>query len=52
MSDPDYHAMRAGQERLAAEQAPDPKVRALHSALAKRYEELAGDSEQRDTPGA
>lgn len=49
MSDSNYHAMRAKQERLAAEQAIDPKIAALHYALAERYEELAGDDQQRHT---
>lgn len=47
MSDRDYHAMRAEQERRAAEQADDPKIAALHHQLAIRYEELSGDSQER-----
>jgi hypothetical protein len=37
--------MRAKQERLAAEHAEDPKIAALHVALAERYEELANERE-------
>jgi len=36
-----YFMRRAAQERSAATQARDTKVRAVHETLAERYSELA-----------
>jgi hypothetical protein len=47
-NDRSYFIRRAAQERSAATQARDSKVRAVHQALAQRYHELAdaaGDAE-------
>lgn len=47
-NDRSYFMRRAAQERSAATQAQDTKVRAVHQALAQRYHELAdaaGDAE-------
>ena len=41
MSDRRYHAMRAHQERLMADEASDPKIASLHRQLAERHEQLA-----------
>ena len=46
-NDESYHAMRAEQERLMAEEATDPRIAALHLELASRYAELAGDKKAR-----
>jgi hypothetical protein len=40
-NDRSYFMRRAAQERSAATQARDTKVRAVHEALAARYRELA-----------
>ncbi len=37
----DYYARRAAQERLAADQARDPRARESHLELARRYDEAA-----------
>jgi phosphoribosylaminoimidazole-succinocarboxamide synthase len=37
--DQDYLRRREAQERAAAEQAPDPAARHVHSELADRYAE-------------
>lgn len=39
-----YFMRRAAQERSAATQAQDTKVRAVHETLAARYRELADAS--------
>jgi hypothetical protein len=43
-NDRSYFIRRAAQERSAATQARDSKVRAVHQALAQRYHELADAS--------
>ena len=40
-NDRSYFMRRAAQERSAATQAPNRKVRAVHETLAARYRELA-----------
>jgi hypothetical protein len=40
-NDRSYFMRRAAQERSAATQAQDRKVRAVHEDLAERYRELA-----------
>ena len=40
-NDRSYFIRRAAEERSAATQARDSKVRAVHQALAQRYHELA-----------
>ena len=37
----DYFARRAEQERLAADEARDPRARESHLELARRYDEAA-----------
>ena len=37
----DYYARRAAQERLAADEAVDPRARESHLELARRYDEAA-----------
>ena len=39
-----YFMRRAAQERSAATQARDTKVRAVHETMAARYRELADDA--------
>ena len=39
-SDYEYFRRRAGEERLAAERAPDPQARTTHEELASRYEAI------------
>lgn len=45
-NDQSYFAARAEQERRLARQAADAKIAALHSELASRYAELAGEPAQ------
>jgi hypothetical protein len=48
-----YFMRRAAQERSAATQARDTKVRAVHETMAARYHELAHDAGSgRSTPTA
>lgn len=47
-NDRSYFIRRAAQERSAATQARDTKVRAVHQALADRYHELANAAGQRE----
>jgi hypothetical protein len=42
-NDKTYYAARAEQERRMAREAADKKIAALHSELASRYAELAGE---------
>jgi hypothetical protein len=41
LSDSDYFARRAAEERLAAERAINPSAREAHLELAARYEQAA-----------
>ena len=43
-NDHSYFMRRAAQERSAATQASDLKVRAVHEALAERYHDLANST--------
>jgi hypothetical protein len=43
-TDRSYFMRRAAQERSAATQARDTKVRAVHETLAARYRELAHEN--------
>jgi hypothetical protein len=50
--DPFYYIKREEAERELAETATDPRVRAVHIALADRYSELAGANlEPQPQPG-
>jgi hypothetical protein len=49
-NDRSYFRRRAAQERSAATQARDTKVRAVHEALAARYRELALGGSGATTP--
>lgn len=46
-----YFMRRAAQERSAATQARDNKVRAVHQTLAERYHELADAAGGAETAG-
>ena len=43
-NDHSYFLRRAAQERSAATHASDIKVRAVHEALAQRYDDLANSA--------
>ena len=47
-----YFMRRAAQERSAATQARDTKVRAVHETLAARYNELANETGSGETTPA
>ena len=56
MDGTDYFARRAAQERLAADEAQDPRARETHLELARRYDEAAqgrgaANDDGRDRPG-